>query len=497
MDSAWTTVHVRQGIAGAAAGTADVIFPTFGGGDNAIDVPALQVRVRNGDLRIAMPTPRDTLVLVGRLTGDTIAGTYRLGKAKGTFGLTRWTYLAIDSLARYYGAYRVSPDRVISIFRGWGHARTLNYVDYESGEVGTLWPASDREFFGGTGLAVSFPVSLRVSFEPDGLRWRPAGGTALTARRIPFDETEVTFRNGDISLGGTLIAPTGPGPHPAIIVIPGDYGTNRDQLRMWAHNFVAAGVAALVFDARGGGASGGPVNSSSFDELAGDVLAALHALAKQDDIDSTAIGVFGFSNSAFTASLAAARSERVAFLIMQSFVGVVPWRQESWRAETQLRVDGFPDSVVRLGAEFMRMKYEVARTGRGWHALQERMARAQGDRWLAYTSPPNSIERLQQVYDLVMTYDPIPALTRVNVPVLAFWGDRDTYLPVPETIANVERALRQAGHGDHTIRVFAGTSHSILETSSGTPSSGGTEHRFPPAVWELQRDWLLARVAVR
>jgi len=495
----WAAVLVRLNLQSEnPGGTADVILPFYGGGENAINVTLEAVKETAGGLHFEIPDGSRRLVFDGRRRNhDTIIGNYVYDKSKGAFGLTRWANLTVDTLAKYYGAYRVSPGRVISIFRGWSYARTLNYVDYQTGQVGTLWPSSETEFFSGDGLAVSFPVAVRAAFKQDStgkvksLGWQPKNGHTITAPRIEFKEERVTFKNGDVNLGGTLILPAQTGRHAVIIVTPGDYGTNRNQLRMWAHNFVSRGIAALIFDSRGAGESTGPVNSSSFSDLANDVLAGVQALKERRDINPGKIGLFGFSNSTFTVSLAAARSHDVSFLILQALVGVTGPEQESYRAVTQVRVDGFPDADVKRAANFMRLKYEVARTGEGWEQLQKIIQEARGERWLAYTAAPNSLERLRRVYELVMTYDPAPALEKLKIPILAVWGGRDTFVPVPKTVAVFKRAMAKAGNRNYVIKVYPNGSHSLLETATGSPSTGGKERVFSPRLHTMVGDWLL------
>ena len=476
---------------------ADIIFPSYGGSQIAINVAPSNFKQSSNDLDFEIPIGEEKVIFAGQRKNVTISGNYDYHGVKGSFGLTHVANVTVESLEKYYGAYRVSPDRVISMFRGWDSPRTLNYVDYKTGQVGTLWPASQSEFFSGAGLAVSFPVALRASFHGDAsgktmrLLWHLSSGPDLTARKIEVKEERLTYKNGDITIGGTLILPATKGRHPVVIVTPGDYGTNRNQLRMWAHNFVSRGIAALVFDSRGAGESTGIANSSSFSDLANDVLAGVQSLKTRSDINPWQIGLFGFSNSAFTVSLAASRSKDVSFLILQSLVGVLPWKQESFRAETQLRVDKFSESRVKQGADFMRLKYEVARTGKGWEKLQEIMEQARGERWLAYTNPPATLERLRQVYEMIMTYDPVPALEKLNIPVLAFWGGKDTYLPVPESIAIFKKALARAGNKNYVVKIYPNCSHSLLESDAGSPSTGGKEKNFPAGFWKMKTDWLL------
>jgi len=361
---------------------------------------------------------------------------------------------------------------------------------------GTLWPSPEGDFFGGAGLAVAFPVALRVAFGHDaagnitGLTWKPRNAAKLTARRIEAREEKLTCRNGDVTLGGTLILPERDGRYPVVIITPGDYGTNRNQLRLWAHDYVGRGIGALVFDSRGSGESTGHVSLNSFSDLADDVLAWVKTLRARDDVRPDAIGLFGFSNSSWTVSLAASRSPDVAFLIMQSFVGVAPWKQDIFRARTQLRVDGFSPADVKRGADFTRRKFEVARTGVGWEQLAKVMESA--PRWLPYTNPPSSLERSRQSYETAMAYEPVPALEKLKIPILALWGDKDTYVPVPETVANFKRAMAKAGNRAYTAKIYPGCTHSLLVESTGSPSTGGTEKYFAPGVWKLEADWVLA-----
>ena len=499
IDGNWVAVNLRVTAPGVGSGsTADILFPSYGGGENVLNVAVDRLEATRDGLHFEIPVRNERAVFDGRHKDATISGNFVLGKEKGTFGLTRWGFVPVDEIEPYYGAYRVSPDRVISILRGWGHPRTLNYVDYKTGQVGTLWPSSQTEFYSGVGLSVSHPVAVRVSFERDeegnvrGLTWKPDGKAIVKARRIAWKEERVTVRNGTIALGGTLILPSGKSRHPVVIVTPGDYGTNRHQLRLWAHHYASRGIGALIFDARGGGESTGPVSSSSFSDLANDVLAFVQLLKTRDDIHPGRIGLFGFSNSAWTVSLAASRSKDVSFLILQSLVGVPPWEADLYRAETQLRIDGFPESVVERGADFVRLKFEVARTGEGWDRLQSIAQQSAGERWLPYTNLSASFERLRHVYETSMSYDPVPALEKLKIPVLAIWGEHDTYLPVEKSIAAFRQAMATAGNRHSVVKVYPRSNHSLLISDSGSPSTGGTETNFAAGFWEMKSRWLLS-----
>jgi hypothetical protein len=116
--------------------TANVISPVWGGRENAINVTIENLKQTGDDLHLEIPTPTQKVILDGTRSNNTISGRFVYGESKGSFGLTHWGDVAAADLRKYYGAYRAAPDRVVSVFLGWSYGRTLNYVDYKTGEVG-------------------------------------------------------------------------------------------------------------------------------------------------------------------------------------------------------------------------------------------------------------------------------------------------------------------------------------------------------------------------
>lgn len=498
----WVAVDIRfnrekENLSGAT----DIIFPSYENTASTRGVSLVSLKSDSSKIEFEIPFEGEKIVFRGQVQGETISGKFEYQTARGDFGLTRVAFPSPEALEKYYGIYRVAPDRFISVFRAWGDPRTLNYTDYKTGQTGTLWASTrENEFFSGAGRSVSFPVTLRVFFEKDAngaiksLLWQSRDEPKLTAQKIKVKEERLTFKNGNVTLGGTLILPATKGRFPVVIVTPGDFGTNRNQLRLWAHNFVSRGIAALVFDSRGAGESGGSIGVNSFSDMADDVLAAVQLLKNRDEVNPKQMGLFGFSNSAWTVTLAASRSNDVGFLILQSMSGVEPWKQERFRAEAQVRSDNFPAETVKKTADFMRLKFEVARTGEGWEKVQKILDNSRGERWLAYTNPPRSLERLRQVYQMSMIYNPVPAFEKIHIPVLAYWGGNDTYVPVSESIAIFKQAMAKAGNKNYRIKIFPKARHGMIEGESGSPSIGARLKNFPPNFWQTINDWLLKRV---
>ena len=76
-------------------------------------------------------------------------------------------------------------------------------------------------------------------------------------------EQEVTFLSDGIELAGNLHLPPGPGKHPAFIVLHGFAGSkDNSHAELMARLLAEWGYAALRFDFRGCGKSGGNAATS-------------------------------------------------------------------------------------------------------------------------------------------------------------------------------------------------------------------------------------------
>ena len=92
-----------------------------------------------------------------------------------------------------------------------------------------------------------------------------------------FEERDITFRNGDITLAGTLLLPRGQGRVPAVVFLHGSGAEGRWASRYLASQIASHGIASLIFDKRGVGGSSGDWRLAGPDELAADAVAAVAA----------------------------------------------------------------------------------------------------------------------------------------------------------------------------------------------------------------------------
>jgi hypothetical protein len=141
------------------------------------------------------------------------------------------------------------------------------------------------------------------------------------------------------------------------------------------------------------------------------------------------VGVWGFSQGAWAAALAAAQDPETAFLITVSASGVSPAQQMRYGTREQLRHQGFPPDEL----EFLRRVYE--RYHRGEIAREE--ARATIDRladrpWFDLAWVPRSLPPAGSWRD--MDFEPRSVLRQVRCPALGFWSAEDEWVPIEESI---------------------------------------------------------------
>lgn len=149
---------------------------------------------------------------------------------------------------------------------------------------------------------------------------------------------------------------------PIIVMAHGLSGTRRDGLGPFAERFSTAGIAALVFDHRGFGDSGGEPDLFVPRRQLEDWAAAIAFARSLPGIDPQRLATFGSSMGGGNALAAAARDERVAAAISQvPFLDILGQaHRSSPRVSLQmlfaaargrhLRVVGQPDEPALINA---------------------------------------------------------------------------------------------------------------------------------------------------
>ncbi|HET6229543.1 MAG TPA: prolyl oligopeptidase family serine peptidase [Longimicrobiaceae bacterium] len=311
----------------------------------------------------------------------------------------------------------------------------------------------------------------------------------------PYRETEVTFASaGGVRIAGTLTLPDGPGPHPAVVLVPACCGDGRGNwaYRSWADWFARHGYAALAYDKRGTGSSTGDWQAdSAFAGLADDVVAAADFLRERPEVDGTRIGLSGGSQAGWVIPLAAPRVHGLSFVVLRSPPAASPGVVEAQSVEARMRAagassDGIADALAHLGLFFY-----ATHSGRGWSELRAsvRANRARG--WAEFVPMPDSAAQMGW-WARHADFDAIPGLRALKVPVLALFGADDVRVPPGMNAERLRQAVADGGNSQVRMRIFPHADHRI-EVKPGYDDAGAWHwFRLAPGMLEAMEEWLAA-----
>ena len=305
-----------------------------------------------------------------------------------------------------------------------------------------------------------------------------------TVPLVPYKEEEVRFRNGDVTLSGTLLVPPTKGRHPAVILIHGSSTPNRNDFRFYGDLFVRRGISALIYDKRAGAELSG-TSRVDMRDLAADALAAVELLKKRDDIDVRQIGLWGHSEGGWVAPIAAAQSKDVSFIISFSGPGVTYAEVNKYAGATRLRARGFSEADISQAIEALARVDEYVRHGGNQPALQAFLDEAWRKPWASQTTLPRRVPSADEIHSWLrwrnLDLDPVSYWQQIKVPALVMFGELDDVVPAQTSAARITAALKLAGNRDITIKIFPKANHTIEQA---------------PDFLDTMLDWTVKRVRV-
>ncbi|MEJ2287730.1 MAG: alpha/beta fold hydrolase, partial [Deinococcales bacterium] len=181
----------------------------------------------------------------------------------------------------------------------------------------------------------------------------PSGAVAPAAG--PPVARPLNVRNGPVVLSGTLLLPSGPGPFPAVVLLPGRGASARDQAAADARLFATHGIAAYAYDKRGAGGSTGDWRSSlALNDEVGDAVAAVAAVRRQPGIDPSRVGVWGLGQGAWLAPFVGEHAD-VAVLILLNSSAAPLGQEEVWNAGDAVRARGYSPTAADAAMRAVRL----------------------------------------------------------------------------------------------------------------------------------------------
>jgi len=335
-------------------------------------------------------------------------------------------------------------------------------------------------------------------------------GDPPAARRLqtpippfPYRSEDVTYFNpqSHLRLAGTLTVPQGAGPFPAVLLISGSGPQDRDEsfyghkpFLVLADHLSRQGIAVLRVDDRGVGGSQPALREATTADLATDVEAGVAWLRSRSEIDPAHIGLIGHSEGGLIAPMVAARDPAIAFIVLMAGVGV-PGRED-----VLAQVRAINEASGATPAQ-LDEALAVARAVQDAAAQPSDLARARAElvRTLSAVGLPQDAARRQSstIYSAwfryFLSYDPAPALTRVQCPVLALGGTKDLQVPSRLNLGAIRTAL--AANHDATIAELPGLNHLFQTADKGLPSEYAfIDETLAPEVLKLIGRWVETKV---
>lgn len=294
--------------------------------------------------------------------------------------------------------------------------------------------------------------------------------------RLPWIRTEtVRYQSGDVTLVGTLALPRWRnGPYPAAVVVQGSAPLSRWVYWSYVRQLAPHGMAVLIYDKRGVGASSGiPAQSPvwtlegirncgvMFEILAKDSLAGIRLLRSRPEIDPRRVGFIGISQAGWIMPLAASKSADVAFVVSISGPAVSC---------------GIEDRFSQLTGEYRSIP-EYG--GPAPYAEGELSDEDIDGRLDDYQGPEG--------------YNPLPVLGSLRVPMLWLLGAHDRSVPTSRSVANIKRLIAAGAPFD--FKVYPEGDHVLVRgAASSSPVETGFKRLFDRIdYWPDIRAWLAER----
>lgn len=446
-------------VSGAVAGgTCDLL------GEGIRLAPIQNLICTETELRFGVCGPERNLQFEGTRQGSRIVGELAIGRDRLPVTLLAVSKLGPADIQRFEGDYQSEDgDNIFLGFQG-----NPTFLSMHRGDgLGRAYRVGASTFLSSNGQTLNFEekdehaMALVIT--------SPMAEVTTSRRVVHYRDEDVQFRNGDVTLSGTLYLPDVDGVCPAIVFVHGSGPQDRFGYRIYSDLFARAGLAVLSYDKRGTGTSTGDWQQADFDALAGDVLAGVKLLQSRSGIRKDRIGLFGISQAGWIIPLAASLNDDISFGIVISGSSVSPANQELWRRSNNLRFLKIDERLLPAIQQGISLGYQ-------WDELHKR-----GEFPIPCPFGHSGLD---------MYFQPEARIRQLKQPFLVIYGSADTLAPPHEGAATWSRLLQEGGNRDSTVKVFPhGTHGMLIAAATGNPREVLREPRFVPGYLDTLISW--------
>ena len=301
----------------------------------------------------------------------------------------------------------------------------------------------------------------------------------------PYQTQEVSFRNGDAVLKGTLVIPEGCSRQtPVLLMVTGSGLQNRDEeffehkpFAVIADALAKQGIATLRYDDRGFGESTGDVTTITTEDLKNDALAGVELLRIQFD----RVGILGHSEGG-TIGLMLAAEGKVDFVV--SLAGMATSGEKTLLVQNRwmLQQVGYSEDVIDLYCKTLESLFDGLKAGQNPELTNHGLP-AKLEQNLQVVKVNSSTPYMRYFLALDITGH----LGKITCPVLALNGTKDRQVDCEENL----NILRHGLGGQKEIKAIEGVNHLFQHCSTGDTSEyKDIEETIAPGVLEIITTWL-------
>lgn len=307
---------------------------------------------------------------------------------------------------------------------------------------------------------------------------------------FPYATEEVSFRNEDFKLEGTLVTPKGYSQNtPAILMVTGSGQQNRDEeifdhkpFAVIADALARAGIASLRYDDRGFGDSSVNPLEWTTEDFKSDAMAGISFLKERFG----KVGVLGHSEGGTIAMMIAAE-QKTDFIISLAGMAVSGAETLVWQNKAALAGHGFSDETIDSYCKMIETAFDVRVNG----GIMPDPA--------DYVLPESLIQNYRAVVAQIqmpymrhfLSLDVRPVLGNIICPVLALNGSKDNQVYHTNNLAAIRNGL--PANPTNRIESIEDLNHLFQHCDTGAVSEYRIiEETIDPEVLETIIQWISA-----
>ena len=321
----------------------------------------------------------------------------------------------------------------------------------------------------------------------------------------PYISEDVTFDNpsAGIILAGTLTMPSSGKNFPAVILITGSGGQDRNEELMGHKPFLVIadyltrnGIAVLRYDDRGVAKSGGNYQTATLDDFATDAAAAVNYMKTRKEINLKKIGVIGHSYGGTIAfMLAGENNNNIAYLVAMAGVAIPGDSLLQMQRYSIAGKMGVSDEDIEKNQAFMDIVHNVVNKYSEDFILQNMDKLTDEflpDSLKVYETAKTSFQQavkqmMAPELKSILNNNPCKALQNIKCPVFAINGEKDMQVPADINLNRVKALVK----GPITTKKYSDLNHLFQHCNTGLPNEyGNIEETISPGVLSDIAEWI-------